>query len=404
MYLSNSWAEAILLAFYKLWFTRCHVKLYIMILIIGAGIAGLTTAISLKQKGIDFLVVEAVPEIKALGAGLTLAGNAMRELKKLGLDNLIKNSGHSISEMIIQDDRGKSISVMNAKKFSQQHGLDNVAIHRGVLHNILLGQIDAAKIITGKKAIRVKEEGSNIIVWFEDGTSLSAAGVIVADGIHSILRKQLISESLPRYSGYTCWRGIVHNKWNITHKAFETWGAAGRFGYVPIGNNEVYWFACKNSMANNPELKAWTVEDLRSNFASFAQPISDIIDSTTTELLWGDIYDLRPLTQFAFGKILLIGDAAHATTPNLGQGACMGIEDALMVAEFLQQDKEPDLAFKKFEKHRMPRTNFIVNTSYRMGKLAQLENQFLIPLRNQLLRLTPEFISNKRVAKVMGIE
>lgn len=157
-------------------------------------------------------------------------------------------------------------------------------------------------------------------------------------------------------------------------------------------------------MANNPELKAWTVEDLRSNFASFAQPISDIIDSTTTELLWGDIYDLRPLTQFAFGKILLIGDAAHATTPNLGQGACMGIEDALMVAEFLQQDKEPDLAFKKFEKHRMPRTNFIVNTSYRMGKLAQLENQFLIPLRNQLLRLTPEFISNKRVAKVMGIE
>lgn len=178
-----------------------------MILIIGAGIAGLTTAISLKQKGIDFLVVEAVPEIKALGAGLTLAGNAMRELKKLGLDNLIKNSGHSISEMIIQDDRGKSISVMNAKKFSQQHGLDNVAIHRGVLHNILLGQIDAAKIITGKKAIRVKEEGSNIIVWFEDGTSLSAAGVIVADGIHSILRKQLISESLPRYSGYPA--GVV---------------------------------------------------------------------------------------------------------------------------------------------------------------------------------------------------
>lgn len=375
-----------------------------MILIIGAGIAGLTTAIALQQKGIDFLVMEAVPEINAVGAGISLAGNAMRVLKKLEVDQEIKQNGHLISSMIIQDQNGKFISIMDAEKLSKENGFENVAIHRGALHEVLLKKIDKNKIITGKKAIGFEQREGGIRILFEDGTYSDASGAILADGIHSTIRKKLIPDSMPRYSGYTCWRGIAENKWGIEKKAFETWGSEGRFGYVPIGNNQIYWFACKNAPARDPLMKAWTIQDLKKNFQSFANPIPSILENTPDEeLIWSDIADLKPLRQFAFGRILLIGDAGHATTPNLGQGACMGMEDAITVADVLLESNDVEVAFKRFEDKRIQRTRFIVNKSYTLGRLAQLENKLLIALRNMAMRLTPNWVNEKQVAKVLDV-
>jgi 2-polyprenyl-6-methoxyphenol hydroxylase-like FAD-dependent oxidoreductase len=379
-------------------------KIRNMILIIGAGIAGLTTAIALKQKGIEFLVVEAVPEIKGLGAGISLAGNAMRVLKNLGVDEDVKNKGHQITSMVIQDKTGKYISAMDAEKLSNQYGLDNVAIHRGALHEVLLSRVDPQKIITGKKAIGFENEHDRVGVFFEDGTKLFGDGVIVADGIHSAIRKILIPDSLPRYSGYTCWRGITENKWNITKEAVETWGAEGRFGYVPIGDNKVYWFACKNAHAKDAKMMSWTIQDLELNFKSYAQPIPSILESTPShELIWSDISDIEPLKQFAFGKLVMIGDAGHATTPNLGQGACMGMEDALAIADELSRNTSIEESFKRFEQKRIKRTTYIVNTSYQLGKIAQLENKILVQLRNFVLRMTPSWVNERQVAKVLDV-
>jgi 2-polyprenyl-6-methoxyphenol hydroxylase-like FAD-dependent oxidoreductase len=350
-----------------------------MILIIGAGIAGLTTAIALQQRGIEFLVTEAVPEIKAVGAGISLAGNAMQVLKKLGVDKEVKQNGHSISSMIIQNERGKFISLMDAEKLSAKNDLENVAIHRGALHEVLLKAIDRNKVITGKKAINVEQDENGVCVAFEEGSKMEAAAVIVADGIHSTIRKKKIPESLPRYSGYTCWRGIAENIWGIEKKAVETWGPKGRFGYVPIGYNKIYWFACKNAPEKDPVMKAWSIQDLKKNFQSFVHPVPSILEHTPEdELIWGDIADLKPLYKFAFGRILLIGDAGHATTPNLGQGACMGMEDALVVADALMENSDVQAAFKSFEEKRIQRTRFIVDTSYTLGKIAQTENKVLI--------------------------
>jgi len=375
-----------------------------MILIIGAGIAGLTTAIALQKRKIDFLVLEAVPEIKALGAGITLAGNAMRVLKKLGIDEAVKQKGHKISSMIIQDEKGKRISIMDAKKLNDQYALESVAIHRGALHEVLLSAIDKDKIITGKKAIGFREQSDGVIISFEDGTELFGEGVIVADGIHSAIRKKLVPTSQTRYSGYTCWRGVTENKWNIKEKAVEAWGPEGRFGYVPIGDNKVYWFACKNASEKNEQMKAWKIFDVKKNFQAFAAPVPSIIENTLNEeLIWSDIVDLEPLQQFAFGKLVLIGDAGHATTPNLGQGACMGMEDAWVVAEELTQSKDVSIAFKKFEQKRIDRTRFIVNSSYQLGKIAQIENKFLIQLRNAAFRLTPDWVNEKQIAKVLDV-
>lgn len=375
------------------------------ILIIGGGIAGLTTALSLQQKNIDFTVFEAVDEIRAVGAGITLAGNAMRVLTKIGIADEVKRRGQLIYSMIIEDETGKPISVMDAEKLSREHGLDNVAIHRAELHQALLKNIPTNKIIAGKKAVDYEENASGVTIHFQDGSKAEGAAAIIADGINSAIRKKLLPEVSPRYSGYTCWRGIVNNRWNIQHHAVETWGANGRFGYVPIGNNQVYWFACKNAPYKDESMAKFSVNNLADNFRHYSSPIPQLIESTReTELIWSDIIDLKPISKFAFNRILLLGDAAHATTPNLGQGAGMAMEDAIRVAEELEYFKnDVQQAFTSYESKRLTRTHYVVNTSYRLGKLAQAENTVMIKVRNALFRLIPAWVNERQMTKVLDI-
>ncbi|MBL7843155.1 MAG: FAD-dependent monooxygenase [Cyclobacteriaceae bacterium] len=374
------------------------------VLILGGGIAGLTTAIALQHKNIDFMVYEAVPEIKAIGSGISLAGNAMQALGKLNVADDVKARGHLITSMIIQDEKGKYLSALDTRKFIEEHGMYNVAIHRGDLHEVLLKNIPAEKMVTGKKVETIHETADGVVVTFADGSEQRGVAVVVADGIHSVVRKQLLPESQPRYSGYTCWRGVTANKWGINHQAVETWGPAGRLGYVPIGNNNVYWFACKNAPQRDERMKNFTISDLIKNFNGYAHPIPEIISSTPSEnLIWSDISDLEPISRFAFNRVLLIGDAAHATTPNLGQGACLGIEDALVVADELSRNADPVAAFQSFEAKRLERAHFIVNTSYRLGKIAQVENKILAAIRNFVVKLTPQRVNEKQVARVLNI-
>ncbi len=376
-----------------------------MILIIGGGIAGLTTALALQQHNIDYRIFEAVPEIKTVGAGITLAGNAMRVLKRIGIAEAVKAKGHLISSMIIEDEKGKRISVMDAEKLSREHGLDNVAIHRADLHQVLLKNIPVEKIITGKKAVDFKEHRDGITIYFSDDSTAEGTAAIIADGIHSAIRKKLLPTVTPRYSGYTCWRGVVDNRWNLQHHAVESWGSNGRFGYVPIGNNQVYWFACKNAPFKDEAMSKISIKHLADNFRSYASPIPQLIESTRQQdLIWSDIVDLKPMSSFAFNRILLIGDAAHATTPNLGQGACMAMEDALLVAEeMMKQPEDVVKAFKKFEQRRVSRVNYIVNTSFSLGKLAQLENTILTKFRNMFFRMIPSWVNERQVARVLEI-
>src|SRR5690606_32559704 len=129
---------------------------------------------------------------------------------------------------------------------------------------------------------------------------------------------------------------------------------------------------------------------LLSNFKDFHDPIPQIIKNTSDDqLIWNDILDLDPLKQYAFGRIVLIGDAAHATTPNLGQGACQAIEDAIVLSQHMQRNADFEQAFDSFGKKRLKRTKWVINTSRKIGQVAQLENRLLISFRDFALRMTP---------------
>lgn len=373
--------------------------------IVGGGIAGLTTAIALNKAGIDAHVFEAAPEIKAVGAGIALAANAVMAYKNLGIADEVIQRGRILPSFSLYDQKGRLITKTDTNRLGAKYGVDNFTIHRHDLHKLLLSKIDPQYIQTNKKAIAIEQNEKSVLVKFQDGSVFETDFLIVADGINSSIRQQLVPRSEPRYSGYTCWRAVIENSnLNLTESS-ETWGTNGRFGIVPLANNRVYWFACVNSTPNNPIFKNYTAKDILNHFKDFHHPIPIILKETKDEdLIWNDIIDLKPINQYAFNNIVLIGDAAHATTPNMGQGACQAIEDAVILGNELKENPDVKNAFIKFEKKRIKRTHYITNTSWTVGKVAQIENKFLAGIRNQAFRLMPSWVNDKQLKKLYDIE
>ncbi|EMS33128.1 Salicylate hydroxylase [Mariniradius saccharolyticus AK6] len=374
-------------------------------LIVGGGIAGLTTAIALKKIGIHAILAEASPEIRAVGAGLALAANAMQALRQIGISEAVIPLGRELKAFTIYDQKGKPISKTNTDPANSRFGISNFTIHRAALHSALLARLDAGQVLTGKRSKDIAEEGDAYRVDFEDGSSITAENVIVAEGIHSPIRKKLLPTSKIRYAGYTCWRGITDNPSLQIEETSETWGAKGRFGVTPLANGQVYWYACINSPHANSTLKDWGKKELMEVFKDFHTPIPQVLSATRPErIIWNDILDLEPIDRFAFGRIVLVGDAAHATTPNMGQGACMAIEDAAVLASCLSKNTDVAEAFSAFEKRRLKRTHNIVKTSWTLGKVAQWENSLLRAIRDKAFRMIPAKQRQKQIEALYAVD
>lgn len=369
------------------------------IAIAGAGIAGLTTAVALKKKNIDTVLFEASPEIKAVGAGLALAANAMKAFDVIGLKDELVQRGHRLKALTICDHHGSVIT-----KTEPGNSEENFTIHRADLHSFLMEQLPADTIFTGKKLNYVEQNPEKAELFFDDGSAYQADYVIAADGIHSVVRQQLLPGSSPRYVGYTCWRAVINETELKLPNAREIWGPGGRFGIVPLKDNRTYWFACINSPQDNPEVKNYTVQDLLKQFEGYPEDVQTILKNTRDEdLLRNDILDLKPINRFAFGRTVLIGDAAHATTPNMGQGACMAVEDAVWLAEAMSRNRDFQQVFREFEKSRMKRVHWITKTSWKIGKAAQVSNPLLSTLRNSLFRAIPQSISDRQLKRLYDV-
>lgn len=375
--------------------------------IVGAGIGGLSLAIALQRKGFEVTVYESAPEIKPLGAGLALAVNAIKSFVEIGISEDVLKAGSVLKKLTIKDDLGNVLAETDSEKISKKYNVvGNFTIHRADLHNVLLRHLATSTLQVGKLCVDFIQTPSGVKLIFQDGTSANADYVIACDGVHSIIRKKLIPESIPRYAGYTCWRAVINNPPASVdfNETSETWGPGARFGIAPLSNNRLYWFACINAPANDPVMRGYRIPDLLKHFKNFHSPIPEILQRTEDhQLIWNDIIDIKPLKKFSFGNILLMGDAAHATTPNMGQGACMAIEDAAILANTISNSQSVDDAFVAFEKKRIKRTTTIVKESWQLGRVAQFENRLLILLRNNLLRLTPPSVAEKQIKFIQNV-
>ncbi|MEP7107369.1 MAG: FAD-dependent monooxygenase [Ferruginibacter sp.] len=373
--------------------------------IIGGGIAGLTTAIALQKIGITATVFEAAPCYKTVGAGLGLGANAIKAFWELSMADEVVKHGRLLPAFTIYSQQGKQLTKTDSRRMSEKFGVDNFTIDRTALQSLLLSKIDSKNIHTSKQVINIERAEKSLTLTFSDKTTHQTDFLIVADGIHSAIRQLLIPGSKPRYAGYTCWRAIIDNSNFKLSETSETWGSKGRFGIVPLANNKIYWFACINAAQNDIVMKQFSTNDLLNHFKDFHGPIPDIIAATKNDaLIWGDILDIEPINKYAFENILLVGDAAHATTPNLGQGACQAIEDAVILAAEISNNPDIKKAFQAFEKRRLERTHYIINNSAKIGRLAQLENRTLISIRNFILRLLPATFNEKQLEKLYTVD
>ncbi len=383
-----------------------------MITIIGAGIGGLTTAIALQKQGIPVKIYEQAPSIKAVGAGIILANNAMQVYKNLGISYLFVTEGNAISSMNIVTPQLKVISKADLQYFEEKYRVKNTAIHRGTLQKLLVEELDEGTLELGKQLQSVKRitnsedtgDGNqqNFQLTFTDGTTTTAAYLIGADGIESQVRQQLFPATEIRYAQQVCWRGLT----NFTlppeyrHELNEAWGKGTRFGFVQIAPNTVYWYALKSYHT----VHKFGLHMLEGFFADYHALIREIIKHTPKEKIHtAEITDLKPHKTWHIPQAVLIGDAAHATTPNLGQGACQAIEDAHVLANCFVNYPSFDEAAQKFQELRIKKAHQIVNTSWTIGKVSHLNNGFLIMLRNTAMRMLPKSASRKQSAQIFEL-
>jgi len=369
------------------------------VLIIGAGIGGLTLAAALRQRGIPCRLFERAGELRPVGAGILVQTAALRALRTLGLDAKVAAAGQDVQVGFGKTERGRVLQRSALASLGGELGVGTVAIHRARLQEVLLESASGVPLVHGAELVSFESQGESIAANFADGSSVEGALLVGADGLRSAVRRQLLGDTPLRYSGYTSWRGVAEVTGSVPpEEVTEMWGPGARFGYATLGGGQTYWFAVLN--APEGERESNSLEVVTRHFSHWAEPVPTLLASTRTERVFRtDIHDRPPVASWSRGAVTLLCDAAHPTTPNLGQGGCMAIEDAVVLAHALERAPSLSEALADYERRRVARTTSIVEASFRFGKVAQLENPVAIALRNFMVRLTPESVVQKQLAR-----
>ena len=357
---------------------------------IGGGIGGLAAASALQRAGMRVIVFEQNHELREVGAGLTLWANAVQVLQELGLASEIAAVSVPLTHFECWSWRGKRLGSIPLDSIEKAMSAPNIGIHRADLLRLLAGTLAPGTVLLDAHCVGFTQEEGGVTSHTASGQHHHADVLVGADGLHSVIRAQLLGQRPPRYSGYTCWRGVApfEDAQVSPGISSETWGRGRRFGMLPIGNGRVAWYATRNCPAGEQERPGERKSLLHRLFHSWRAPIEQLIEETSeAAILRNDIFDRRPVRHWGSGRVTLLGDAAHPPTPNLGQGACQALEDALILARCLGNARESVVALRAYEASRMKRGAGIIEQSYRFGRIGQWENPLLCSLRDALTPL-----------------
>jgi 2-polyprenyl-6-methoxyphenol hydroxylase-like FAD-dependent oxidoreductase len=335
-------------------------------IIIGAGIAGLTAAIALRHIGLEPRVYEAAGVLAPIGAGIWMAPNAMQVFDHLGLAGGVLAAGIEIERVAILRRDLTPIAVVDMDHAKARFGFPIVAIQRAALHRVLLEAVGPGSVALGKRVDALGGSADSPVANFADGTSAAADFIIGADGVHSVVRRQLFGPPAFRRTGQICWRGLVDFELpsGLRGSTVELWGTRTRIGVSDVGHGKAYWFLVTSATAR-PRTTA--LVDLVSGFAPIAgRLIRETPPETIVEV---ELVDVPPRLPWARGRVCLVGDAAHPMTPNMGQGGGQAVEDAFWLAQALANDDNVETSFDTFQRQRFPKVRAIVDRSYWLGAL-----------------------------------
>ena len=368
--------------------------------VVGGGIGGLAAARALQQAGWTVQVLERADRLDPVGAGISLWPNAVHALRALDIPLPVPATDPSVGG--IRTARGQWLSRTRPAALPARYGAPLIAVHRAQLQQALLASLRPGTVVTGAHVNGVHHRPGDVRVEHTRGTS-HADLVVLADGLASQTR-HLVTGPRPRarYAGYTAWRGLTRPGADVpdVSAASESWGRGQRFGIVPLADGRIYWFATANAPQGEHAGAGEHAEVLR-RFATWHPPISQVLHVTDpSRVLRHDVFDLRPHpTRFVHGRLVLLGDAAHAMTPNLGQGACQALEDAATLGVLAGPDADLDTALARYDALRRSRTRSISTRSRQLGRLGQLH---LTAARDLLMRATPTGVVDRQLESTLN--
>lgn len=357
----------------------------IKLIIAGGGIGGMAAALALHRAGIAVTVYEQAPAFTEIGAGISLWPNATNVLRSLGVLDQVLAGGEVISLFNLRRPDGTLISAIPMTRFPTPA----LCIHRAELHRVLLSQLPSECVTSSRRLEGFVQDRGRVVVRFVGGLEASASGLIGADGINSATRAQIHATGEPIYRGYRIWRGIAREIPGGAHGHIsETWGRGRRFGILPMGQGRVCWYATSNSEPSTSDPPQGRKSQVLALFKGWHRPIEALIEATNpADIIRNDACDRNPIRKWGEGLVTLLGDAAHPITPNVGQGACMAIEDGACLAKCLVSSPDVESAFRSYESKRGPRTAYVCRQSRRIGMIGQWEHPWIVKGRDLVTRL-----------------
>nr|WP_278356859.1 FAD-dependent urate hydroxylase HpxO [Acinetobacter lwoffii] len=333
------------------------------IAIIGAGMGGLTTGIALKKFGHRVTIYEQAEQILPVGAAISLWSNGVKCLNYLGLTEQVAKLGGQMNDLAYIDGlNGEVMTQFSLAPLIEEVGQRPYPVSRAELQNMLMDEFGRQDIQLGKKMVSIEDKGQHVEIGFQDGSTASAELLIGADGTHSMTRQYVLGKQVERrYAGYVNWNGLIEISEDLAPA--QQWttfvGEGKRASLMPVAEHRFYFFfdvPLPVGLENQRSEYKTLLKQYFSGWCPQVQRLIDSIDEQKTNRV--EIHDIEPFTQFYKGRVVILGDAAHSTTPDIGQGGCQAMEDAVYLARALQINTLGlEDALKRYQNKRNERAN-----------------------------------------------
>lgn len=358
------------------------------VMIVGAGIGGLTAAVALERAGRAVTVFERMDSLKEVGAGFTMNSNAVTAIRELGLDKHVEDQGAELNRFVHHTRDGKVLAEWPTGQISENVGAPIVGIGRPDVQRLLAGALENVEIRYDHEFNGLEQDATGVTARFANGAEERGAALIGADGSGSTVRG-IFDSTERRYSGYTTWLAYAEFS-DFPEATHAQWyGKRTILGAHPIGGGRTYWYAGLTAPpGGRNEDKKQAVLDV---FGDWAEPLPSLLRATDpANIARSDIYDLPRRESWGEGRVTLLGDAAHPMVPALGQGACQAIEDGVILGRLLGAAEDEAAALQAYERKRIERTAPIVKRARMQGKLMQGDNPVMEVVRSNFFRFAPQ--------------
>ncbi|NDJ18234.1 FAD-dependent urate hydroxylase HpxO [Myxacorys almedinensis] len=348
-------------------------------IVVGAGMGGLTAGIALQQAGYTVELYDRVKQLRPAGAAISLWSNGVKVLNRLGLGKAVADIGGQMDRMAYYSSTGETLTEFSLQPLIQDVGQRPYPMARTDLQALLLNRFGAEHLRLDSTCVGIEQDEHSVTAIFEDGHRATGDVLIAADGTRSRLRSEVLGAPIERnYVGYVNWNGLVDAREDLAPK--DSWvtyvGDHKRASIMPIGGDRFYFFfdvPLPKGTASQPDLYR---EELSQFFKGWASPVQLLIqrlDPQTTNRI--EIHDIDPLPRLIRGRVALIGDAAHGTAPDLGQGGCQAMEDALVLTNYLQTTNiSVEDALSRYQTARLDRVADIIKRARKRSDVTHGKN------------------------------